>query len=694
MFSIIRPRTLGLTLSLIVVVFPSLAQDTPRPMSAVDMVEMPRLASAALSPDGEKLLYRRSEVNWEDNRIVRRYRLIDVATGETLPLFEPEDDRESHGAGIWAPDSSGFITTLKRDGDDHRQAYFYSLNDGALARLTNHYEDVESVTWAPDGGSFYFRAERPRPEATDKLLDDDWIIEPYETRRRDDVWRFDVSTGEISPVIVRGGFIRNYRLSRDGKAIIYHESEGGLSDERHAGDLWLHDIASGERRRLTQNTYYEGSPKLSPMNTHFAFVAIVNEEGDFYYEDNLFVQAIGEDTPRLLFPDTPLEIVAYEWDASGEGLYVIGNIGVRTELFYYKLADSSLTRLTEGDHVLAGWSYDPDLDVHTTSIRSAADPGEIYIMRDIAEGFQKITSEYDDLRSQFLLPKQEAVSWRGRGRGNVDIEGLLVYPIGYKEGERFPLVTITHGGPRSSSQFGSWNISRYIPVLAGQGYGVLLPNHRGGTGYGDDFMRDMVGGYFTNSHDDTLRGVDHLVDIGLADPDRLIKMGWSAGGHMTNKVITVTDKFAAASSGAGAADWLSMYAESDVRYSRTPLFGGAPWEKDAPLKVFRKHSTLQDAWRVKTPTLFFVGENDVRVPTSQSIMMYRGVKAAGVETELYIADGQPHNYRLPSFQLFKINKELEWYAKHALGASYEHVLPSEATQSLDEDKADGAGVGE
>lgn len=691
MFSVIRPRAVGLTLSFVAVAFPSFAQE-PRSMSPVDMVEMTRLGASALSPAGDKLLYNRSEVNWDKNRIVRRYRLVDVHTGESLPLFEPEDERESHGTGVWAPDGSGFITLLERDDDDHTQAYFYSLEDGALARLTDHYEDVENVIWAPDGKSFYFRAERPRLEVTDKLLDDDWIIEPYETRRRDDVWRFDVGTGDISPVIVRNGFIRSYRLSRDGKSIIYHESEGGLSDERHAGDLWLHDLASGERRRLTENTYYEAAPKLSPTNTHFAFVAIVNEKGDFYYEDNLFVQAVGEETPRLLFPDTPLEVASYEWDASGEGLYVLGNIGVRTELFHYKLADSTLTRLTEGDHVLGNWTYDPVSGVHTARIGSAADPGEIYTMRDPSEGFQKITSEYDDLRSQFLLPKQEAVSWRGRG--GVDIEGLLVYPVGYTEGERFPLVIITHGGPRSSSQFGSWNISRYVPVLTGQGYGVLLPNHRGGTGYGDDFMRDMVGGYFTNSHDDTLRGVDHLIDIGLADPDRLIKMGWSAGGHMTNKVITITDRFAAASSGAGASDWASMYAESDVRFTRTPLFGGAPWEKGAPLKVFRKHSTLQDAWRVTTPTLFFVGGRDVRVPTSQSIMMYRGVKAAGAETELYIAGGQPHNYRLPSYQLFKINKELEWYAKHVLGTPYEHALPPEAAQSLDEDKADDANIGE
>lgn len=659
----------------------------PRVMSPVDMVELPRLTAPVLSPDGEKLLYLRSEVDWSENRVVRRYRLLDLAAGESLPLFEPEDARESYSPGVWAPDGSGFITLLEREDDDHRQAYFYSLAEGALTRLTNHNEDVGDIVWAPDGRSFYFTAERPRSDDEDRLLDGDWIIEAYETRRPEDVWRQVVGMEEAAPVIVRDGYVRSFDLSADGSAIIYLEAPGGLIDDRHAGDLWRYDIAADAHERLTNNDYHEANARLSPDNERFAFMAIVNAEGDFYYEDNLFVQAVGEDAPRLLFPDTPMEVLDYAWDAAGEGLYVLGNIGVRTELFHYDLAGEALRRLTEGDHVLAGWSYDPGLDAHAALVRSAADPGEVHIMRDLAEGFRKATDEYAALRSDFLLPRQEAVQWRGRD--NAEIEGLLVYPVGHKKGDRFPLVTITHGGPRSSSQFGSWNMSRYIPVLTGYGYGVLLPNHRGGTGYGDAFMRDMVSGYFTSAHHDTLAGIDHLIEIGLADPDRLVKMGWSAGGHMTNKLITMTDRFKAASSGAGASDWASMYGESDVRHTRTPLFGGAPWEKDAPLDVFRDQSMLQDAWRVTTPTLFMVGESDVRVPPTQSIMMYRGVKAAGAETALYIADDQPHNFRLPSFQLFKINKELEWYARHALGVAYDPALPPEAYQDKDGDKSSG-----
>jgi dipeptidyl aminopeptidase/acylaminoacyl peptidase len=80
-----------------------------------------------------------------------------------------------------------------------------------------------------------------------------------------------------------------------------------------------------------------------------------------------------------------------------------------------------------------------------------------------------------------------------------------------------------------------------------------------------------------------MAGVDHLIAKGLVDGDRMVKMGWSGGGHMTNKIITHTDRFKAASSGAGAVNWISMYAQSDVRIYRTPWFGGTPWQEDAPI---------------------------------------------------------------------------------------------------------------
>ena len=663
------------------------AENAARPMSAVDLVEMPRLSSPRLSPDGRYLVYRRSLTDWGENKVVRRYRLLDLETGEWLPVPQPEDADESFGAAVWRPDGAGFATLLKREGDEHNQIYLYTLEDGSFQRLSDHGASISSISWSPDGQLLYFVAPRLRSDEESRLLDGDWVIEPYDTSRHRQIWTLDTRTSATAPLVAGDFSVRSVSLSRDGRQLVYRRVPSHEADATHEGEIWTLDLASGEQRRWTDNHYRESAPRLSPDNRALAFIATVNQALEPYYENKVFVQDRERGVPRRLLADTAMEALDHAWDQSGEGLYILGNTGVRTDLYHLTLANGELRRLTEGDHVVRDWTYDAKNDVHVARIVSSLNPGNVYLKRSTDEGFVRVTDEYTDWERQFRLPRQQAVRWAGPG--NVEIEGLLAYPVGYEEGRRYPLVTITHGGPRSSSQFGTWNASRYVAVLAGQGYAVLLPNHRGGTGYGDAFVRDMYGAYFRNAHHDVLAGVDAMIETGIADPDRLVKMGWSAGGHMVNKLITMTDRFRAASSGAGAADWLSMHAESDVRHSRQWIFGGFPWQENPPVEQYRRDSPLLSAARVRTPTLFFSGANDVRVPPTQSIMMHRAVRAAGAPTRLYLAKGQPHNYSKPSFQLFKINTELAWYAKHALGSSYEPVYP-ELPSAEDNNVADDA----
>ncbi len=218
------------------------------------------------------------------------------------------------------------------------------------------------------------------------------------------------------------------------------------------------------------------------------------------------------------------------------------------------------------------------------------------------------------------------------------------------------------------------------------GYAVLKPNYRGSTGYGDEFLRDMVGHYFRQSHLDVMAGVDYLIERGIADSDHMVKMGWSGGGHMTNKIITHTTRFKAASSGAGAVNWTSMYAQSDTRVQRTPWFGGTPWQEDAPIDLYWGHSPLKDIYKATTPPLVLVGANDERVPPPQSVELYRALKSNGVQTHLYMAPREPHGWRELRHELFKINVELDWFEKHARGRSYEWVVAPEDADDNERDR--------
>jgi dipeptidyl aminopeptidase/acylaminoacyl peptidase len=275
----------------------------------------------------------------------------------------------------------------------------------------------------------------------------------------------------------------------------------------------------------------------------------------------------------------------------------------------------------------------------------------------------QVTHVFDDLAKTFTLGRQEAITWKGAD--GVTVEGVVTYPVDYQAGQKYPLAVMTHGGPQAADKYSIGSMAYEIQVLAGKGYVSLQPNYRGSTGYGDAFLRDMVGHYFQNAHLDVLAGVDELIRRGVADPDRMVKMGWSAGGHMTNKIITVTDRFKAAATGAGVAQWMSMYAQSDIRSYRTPWFGGTPWQKNAPIEAYWNNSPLKDVARVKTPTLFFVGERDPRVPMPQSIEMYRALKSLGVPTHLYVAPREPHGWGELRHQLSKLNAEIEWFERYA-----------------------------
>ena len=662
------------------------AQAEPRAMSPVDFLEAPRLSDPSVSPDGRYLAYYRSQTVWSENVTVERLVLTDRATGEVLPGPDFGEDIKDASRIWWHPDGGHFIYLKSGTTAASEQAFLFDVAAQESRQLTDHGSVITDIVWRPDGAGFFFVAAQQPPAGDAALLSEGWLIPPFESNANREIWSFDIASDTSEPVINGLMSVRDASLSRDGRYLLYSRVPDHKVDSLHAGELVVLNLDSGEHLRWTGNRHVESSARLSPDGTRLAYITTADQNGDPYYESKVFVAEIDKPARRLL-GNIAMEALSLAWDRSGQGLYILGNTGLETNLYHYALDEDALTPLTRGEHAIVDWTYSPETETHAARIVTPDNPGEIYLMQDRAAGFRAVTDIYEDWPDRFRLPEQAGVSWSGR-RG-VTIQGLLVYPIDYQPGQTYPLVTVIHGGPRSSARFGSWHRSRYVPVLAAQGYMVLLPNHRGSTGYGDAFVRDMFGAYFRNAHHDVMDGIDALIARGLADPDRLIVMGWSAGGHMVNKLITHTDRFAAASSGAGASDWRSMHGESDIRFERQYVFGGAPWDRRPPTRRYRRDSPLNEAWKVTTPTLFFVGEKDVRVPPTQSILMFRAIEATGTPTFLFQAEDEPHNFRKPANQLFKINTELDWFARFALNEAFDAVLPPAAFQTEAPTETDG-----
>jgi dipeptidyl aminopeptidase/acylaminoacyl peptidase len=244
---------------------------------------------------------------------------------------------------------------------------------------------------------------------------------------------------------------------------------------------------------------------------------------------------------------------------------------------------------------------------------------------------------------------------------------VLELPPGYKKGDRkLPLIVAIHGGPTTASyadlEFDPHNGRLY---LSAAGYAVLCPNYRGSTGYGDKFVTDLLGHENDIEVKDILAGIQHLIDEGIADPDRIGVMGWSNGGYLTNCLISMKDcpiKFKAASSGAGIVDTVAEWGFNDEPAYPRVFKRGLPWEVP---ENYRKTSPTYQLGNVKTPTLIHVGGNDPRCPPGHSRMLYRALhEYVKVPTQLVVYPGEPHGLTKLSNRKAKMEWDLAWFDKY------------------------------
>jgi dipeptidyl aminopeptidase/acylaminoacyl peptidase len=137
-------------------------------------------------------------------------------------------------------------------------------------------------------------------------------------------------------------------------------------------------------------------------------------------------------------------------------------------------------------------------------------------------------------------------------------------------------------------------------------------------------------------------------------------MGWSYGGYMTGWSITRTDRFKAASAGAGVFNLYSMYGTTDIQPFMERYFGGTPWKARA---AYEKHSSIFSADKVKTPTLIQHGDKDLRVPLAQSQELFRALKRNKVPVEMVVYPRQAHVIGEPALQQDAMKRNVEWFEK-------------------------------
>ena len=240
---------------------------------------------------------------------------------------------------------------------------------------------------------------------------------------------------------------------------------------------------------------------------------------------------------------------------------------------------------------------------------------------------------------------------------------MLIYPPGKFEAKHLPMFVLIHGGPADAdgNHFeADWY--QWDRLAASQGWLVFEPNYRGSSGYGDKFLMGIVPEIVSRPGKDILEGVDALVKDGVADRDHLAVGGYSYGGYMTNWLITQTNRFKTAVTGAGAVEHVGNWGDDDTTFDDAYFLGGRPWEAQ---QRYHDEAAIFQIDKVRTPTHMVAGADDIRVAVLEDYLLDHALHALDIPSTLLIFPGEGHSLsKNPWHGKIKVREELKWLEKY------------------------------
>ena len=255
---------------------------------------------------------------------------------------------------------------------------------------------------------------------------------------------------------------------------------------------------------------------------------------------------------------------------------------------------------------------------------SAQHPNELFLAASGSKTKQRLTFSNPWL-DEVAFGKQEVI--RYKAQDGLEIEGILIRPVNEVADSTYPLIVYVHGGPESHVDNG-WLTAYSQPgqVAAGKGYAIFYPNYRGSTGRGLKYTLSSQGDPAGKEFDDIVDGVDYLIDMGLANKDKVGVTGGSYGGYATGWMSTrYTDRFAAGVMFVGISDKVSKWGTTDIP-NEEYLVHARKWVYE-DYDYYLKRSPIYYAGDCETPLLIMHGKEDTRVHPSQSMELYRHVKS-------------------------------------------------------------------
>ena len=635
--------------------------DTTRWSPALSM-QFRSVSGVELSPDGSRVAYTVREAIMEGEKSEYLTHIWMAAVDGSFDIQYTHGERSASNPQF-SPDGAYLAFTSSRSGEN--QVWRMRILGGEAEQVTEADPGVGTYRWSPDGTRIAFTMRDPETEEEKEAKKEkSYVTFVDQNWHYTHLYVLDLDADEpVAKRLTSGEFtVTGFDWSPDGRSIVFaHKPTPALNDG--ATDISVVPADSGAVRTLVSRAGSDGSPRYSPNGMVVAFTSDGGRPEPVGLSDVWIVAASGGEPRKLAeTPDRRARLI--DWSGDGYSLYVTEAVHTSRHLLELPANGGNATIVTRDDGVYGSYDLNADGSSIAFTYQNTATPADVYVASTSNMGRRKVTDVHADVPRP-TMGRTELLTWESfDGRR---IEGLLTYPVDYQEGRRYPLILNVHGGPAgvyTQSFTGSPSIYM-IQYFAQEGYAVLRPNPRGSSGYGKDFRYANVRDWGYGDYEDLTSGVDHVVDLGVAHPDSLLLMGWSYGGYMTSFAVTKTDRFKAASMGAGLPNLVSMVTTTDIPDYLVGHMGGEFWDD---YETYEKHSAMYRIENVTTPTQVIHGENDDRVPLRQGQEFYVALKRRGIPTEMIILPRTPHGPREPKLLMGVSDHILAWFERN-LGKS-------------------------
>ena len=638
------------------------AQTPKRSMKPADLYKLPGVSDPQVSPDGLWVAYTVTTVDSIKDSRSSDVWMISLDGKNNIQLTHSP---EGESSPRWSPDGKYLSFLSSRQEGKGNQVWVLDRKGGEAKRITNYKSGVSACVWSPDSKKLLLTITDPSPEDTGKVKTaKPMVMDRYQIKQDVEGYRykklyshlylFDIEKKKTD-TLTRGNFNHSMAAySPDGTTIAFVSNRTEDPDKNQNTDICIIETKAGATLKvLTTWKGADGSPQWSPDGTQIAYTQSAGNENYLMY-DHPILAVISKNggEPTLLSKDLDRGVTNPRWQPDGYGIMALVTDDRYQYPALFDVQTGKMTRLIEGMQMVMGTHN--VLKDWVMLASSPEIPAEVYAYEN--DALRRLTHHTDSFTAPLRLAKVSGVTATAKD-GNI-VNGVLYQPEDTVENKMLPLLVIIHGGPVAQDDFG---FDMESQMLAAAGYAVVNVNYRGSSGRGLAYTKAISGDWGNLEVVDLHAIVDELVKQGIADSNRLGVGGWSYGGILTDYLIATDNRFKAAVSGAGVAFPLALYGVDQyiMQYDNEI---GVPWKNlDKYLKL---SYPFLHADRIKTPTLFMVGEKDFNVPAVGSEQMYQALRSQDIPTQYVVYPGQFHGISVPSYQADRFTRYIDWFNKY------------------------------